>query len=569
MNNSDENGEQDEADRQKGDVVVVRLQWSSRFYSHVFSESLVRDYLLTYGYPYPRPSSILTIKLFDAIPIDFTVISTHEPFQSPHKKIDKNALTVYILPHIPNYLTCSSITETRSTNSLLSYLLNSHPDDRVPFATPKVILLKSSYDVPDSAAKQLAQVVDHDKRTLVYISAMQLLSQSTSRQALLSKLKLYIEACEYCVHPCVVVLDNVQFLFPRDDVHGFSVIVPPFTDFVHSLEHDLKVVLVSCEPLSETTYSCMDIMFELPSSSPSLGEEKTSGSDNDAKGEGVERTDYEAMEKRWNSISTELPGNDNVLRLLRRIFGPFGTMSVGSLRARIAPPRGALVYGVPGTGKTKLVAAACKACALRVRAVHVNEIVDGELGESERRLKTVFSDSDALRDVIVFDEMESLFMRRSASDVRLINMLCKCMDETPAVRIVAITNKPWLIQRQLLGHGRLEVVAQARVPAPSDRVSIARSLCAQYRLREQDAAAVERAVVGAEYSGWTGADVGGICRRTVLAYLGGRSGNGDGGVEGKEGRGIEKVCIEKVLRSCYRSVSDAEIHRVDWWTNND
>src|SRR5690606_29836002 len=142
-------------------------------------------------------------------------------------------------------------------------------------------------------------------------------------------------------------------------------------------------------------------------------------------------------------------------------------------RLGVAPPRGVLIYGPPGNGKTFLVRALAGTGALNVFSVKGAELMDKWVGESERAVRELFRKAAEAAPALVFlDEVDALAPRRGQSSDsgvadRVVAALLTELDGAEPRRdvvVVGATNRPELIDPALLRPGRLERLVY--VPPP-------------------------------------------------------------------------------------------------------
>lgn len=162
----------------------------------------------------------------------------------------------------------------------------------------------------------------------------------------------------------------------------------------------------------------------------------------------------------------------------------------------LTPPKGILLYGPPGNGKTLIAKAVANSLASRVEALHPGEkktgyflnikgpeLLDKYVGETERQIRDIFS---AAREkavegnpvVVFFDEMESLFRTRGtgrSSDIEttIVPQLLSEIDGVESldnVIVIGATNREDMIDPAVLRPGRLDV--KIRINRP-DRVGAA------------------------------------------------------------------------------------------------
>ncbi|MBW2988224.1 CDC48 family AAA ATPase, partial [Candidatus Woesearchaeota archaeon] len=151
-------------------------------------------------------------------------------------------------------------------------------------------------------------------------------------------------------------------------------------------------------------------------------------------------------------------------------------------RLGIKPPRGILLYGAPGTGKTMLAKAVAKESEANFILVKGPELISKWVGESERGIRKVFEKArTAAPCIIFFDELDSLAPRRGASTSdsgvteRVVNQLLTEMDgliELHDVIIIAATNRPDRLDTAILRPGRFDRIILCPVPDEKSRLEI-------------------------------------------------------------------------------------------------
>jgi transitional endoplasmic reticulum ATPase len=153
-------------------------------------------------------------------------------------------------------------------------------------------------------------------------------------------------------------------------------------------------------------------------------------------------------------------------------------------RLGIAPPRGVLLYGPPGGGKTFLVRALAGTGALNVFAVKGAELLDKWVGESERAVRELFRRAaEAAPSLIFLDEIDALAPRRGQSSDsgvadRVVAALLTELDGVEPMREVVVlgaTNRPELVDPALLRPGRLERLVYVPPPTAEGRADILRA----------------------------------------------------------------------------------------------
>lgn len=175
----------------------------------------------------------------------------------------------------------------------------------------------------------------------------------------------------------------------------------------------------------------------------------------------------------------------------------------------VEAPRGVLLYGPPGVGKTLLANAIAGELGVYFRSINGPEIVGGVSGESEARLRTVFEDAASHAPAILFiDEIDAIAPKRDSTqrgmERRIVSQLLSCMDglggkvmpgQAPRpVLVMAATNRPDSIDNGLRRTGRFDREIAVPIPDEKARVEILKVLTAGMRLENNSASvAVEAA----------------------------------------------------------------------------
>jgi transitional endoplasmic reticulum ATPase len=193
-------------------------------------------------------------------------------------------------------------------------------------------------------------------------------------------------------------------------------------------------------------------------------------------------------------------------------------------RLGVDPPRGVLVYGPPGCGKTFLLRALAGTGQLNVLAVKGAELLDKYVGESERAVRELFRRAaDAVPALVFLDEVDALAPRRGQSSDsgvadRVVAALLTELDGAQPLRdvvVVGATNRPELIDPALLRPGRLERLIYVPPPDAAARADILRAAAAHTPLSPD----VDLDALGADLEGYSAADCTAVLREAALTAM--------------------------------------------------
>lgn len=194
------------------------------------------------------------------------------------------------------------------------------------------------------------------------------------------------------------------------------------------------------------------------------------------------------------------------------------------IRLGVSPPKGILLYGAPGTGKTLLAKAVATESEANFIVVKGPELLSKWVGESERAVREVFKKARTASPCIIFlDEIDSLAPRRGMSSdshvtERVVNQILTEMDGLEGLQdivIIGATNRPDIMDPALLRPGRFDRIILTSVPDGKARVDIFKVHTKNMPLSKN----VDLTELAAQTQGYVGADIESICREAAILAL--------------------------------------------------
>ena len=193
-------------------------------------------------------------------------------------------------------------------------------------------------------------------------------------------------------------------------------------------------------------------------------------------------------------------------------------------RLGVEPPRGVLLYGPPGCGKTFLVKAIAGTGKANVLSVKGAELLSKWVGESERAVRELFRRAREAAPTLVFlDEIDALAPTRGRSTDggttdRVVASLLTELDGVEPLRnvvVIGATNRPDLVDAALLRPGRLERLVYVPPPDAEARAEILRAASRTVPLAPD----VDLAKLAADLDGFSAADCTALIREAALAAM--------------------------------------------------
>ncbi len=189
----------------------------------------------------------------------------------------------------------------------------------------------------------------------------------------------------------------------------------------------------------------------------------------------------------------------------------------------IKPPKGVLLFGPPGCGKTLLARAVANESDANFISIKGAEVLSKWVGESEKHVREIFRRAKQVAPAIVFfDEIDAIASHRgkSSSDVsdKVISQLLTEMsglEEMEGIVVIAATNRPDMIDPGLLRPGRFDRHVQVPVPDQEARHKIFEIHTQKMPLGK----GIDLKKLAKKTQGYSGADIEAVCREAALAAM--------------------------------------------------
>lgn len=193
----------------------------------------------------------------------------------------------------------------------------------------------------------------------------------------------------------------------------------------------------------------------------------------------------------------------------------------------INPPRGVLLTGPPGSGKTAMARAVAAETGAYFFVINGPEVISKRAGESETNLRRAFEDAAANADdyngaIIFIDEIDSIAPKREKAggevEKRIVSQLLTLMDGMkPASKVVvmAATNRPTVLEPALRRPGRFDRELDMGIPDEHGRLEILQIKTRDMRLGDD----VDLQLISKNTHGYVGADLQQLCMEAALECI--------------------------------------------------
>ena len=189
----------------------------------------------------------------------------------------------------------------------------------------------------------------------------------------------------------------------------------------------------------------------------------------------------------------------------------------------IKPPRGILLYGPPGSGKTLIARAVANETGAFFFLINGPEIMSKMAGESEGNLRKAFEEAEKNAPAIVFiDEVDSIAPKRDKAqgevEKRIVSQLLTLMDGIKGrsqVVVIAATNRPNIVDPALRRFGRFDREIDIGIPDDLGRLEVLRIHTKKMKLEDT----VDLEQIAHDCHGYVGADLAQLCTEAAMVCI--------------------------------------------------
>ncbi|GAB1223102.1 hypothetical protein ENUP19_0215G0009 [Entamoeba nuttalli] len=189
----------------------------------------------------------------------------------------------------------------------------------------------------------------------------------------------------------------------------------------------------------------------------------------------------------------------------------------------IKPPKGVLLYGPPGCGKTMIARAVANETGVFLILINGPEIMSKMAGESEGNLREAFAEAEKNAPALIFiDEIDSIAPKRDKAqgevERRVVAQLLTLMDGMKSrsnVIVMAATNRPNAIDSALRRFGRFDREIDIGVPDETGRLEILNIHTKKMKIADD----VDLLQIAKETHGYVGADLAQLCTEAAMLCI--------------------------------------------------
>lgn len=283
----------------------------------------------------------------------------------------------------------------------------------------------------------------------------------------------------------------------------------------------------------------------------------------------LERIKLEILDSKNNIEWNDIAGLANVKKSINEIV-VWPMLRPDIFKGLRNPPKGMLLFGPPGTGKTMIgrcIASQCKATFFSISA---SSLTSKWVGEGEKMVKAMFYLAKKMQPSVLFiDEIDSLLSQRTDSENEgsrriktefLVQLDGAGTENDDKILVIGATNRPHEIDEA----ARRRLVKRIYVPLPDyeARLFILKHLMKDFENNIND---VEYKKITNLTSGYSGSDLYNLCREAAMEPI--REIDDILTVKSEQTRPINICDFEKAMTQIRKSVSESDLHNYEAWNS--
>ncbi|ESO04899.1 hypothetical protein HELRODRAFT_185524 [Helobdella robusta] len=224
-----------------------------------------------------------------------------------------------------------------------------------------------------------------------------------------------------------------------------------------------------------------------------------------------------SMKTEWKDIG----GLQEIIEEIKEaVIDPFKHKELFASTRLVEPPKGVLLYGPPGCGKTMIAKAIAKATGARFLSLNVSSLVDKWYGESQKKAEAIFTLARKLQPTIIFiDEIDSFLRQRSFDDHEASSMIKTqfmsfwdglTTDDRCQIVVIGATNRPKDVDPAILR--RMPSKFYIGLPNLEQRKEILKLVLQNESVHHS----VNLDEIAVLTEGWSGSDLRELCRAAAV-----------------------------------------------------